>query len=157
MSRRKTNDATQTGLDFSPQQTVPSTSLAGALRERWKVVFKDERVFISGVAEPAGSLIPWTQITIRIVFWQTLRLRLFHLSLPRPVRSLRRYQHPLARQLIESTMRMGQFHSSVQATRSAPWAGTQTKISGRRPVLFRYLSEMVRVKSFALSERTRLI
>src|SRR5437016_2587601 len=106
MARRKTNDATDARLSFCNQSTFLELLHRRVRPQRRKVVVEDERVRVVEIARASRPLIARTQIASWIILGKFWRLRLFNLSLPRTVGPLRRYEHPLSRQRVVTTMWM---------------------------------------------------
>lgn len=89
MTRRKTNHAANTGLAFRDQNTVLMLFRRRFQAQRRKVVGEHEGPGVRGITRAAGALIARTQVAIRIILRESLRLRFFNSSLPRTVGPLR--------------------------------------------------------------------
>ena len=73
--------------------------------QRGKIIGEHERSAIVGVHSAAGACRTRTEMAARIVRHPRRDGRLVHLSQPRPLRALRRHQHPAAGERIAATVR----------------------------------------------------
>src|SRR6266481_5796369 len=105
MPRRKTDHPANPFLRARHQQAPFFYFEVRRIRQkRRKIIVKYKCAGVLRIPCAIRPLISWAQVASRIVGWQIRRRRLLHLPKPRPFRSMRRHQHPLARQWIEPSM-----------------------------------------------------
>src|ERR1700730_675306 len=102
MSRRKTDHPANPLLRARHEQTAFIFFKRSRIRQKGReIIIKSE---CAGVLRISGAVRPFisrAQVASRIVSRQIRPCRLLHPPKPRPLRSMRRNQHPLARQWIE--------------------------------------------------------
>src|SRR5207245_2334800 len=93
------------GLGLRDQQAV---TVVGVERrpglERGEIVVEDEGRSIVGIAYAAGAWIARAKIAGGVVLRLSGNGLFFHLTLPGPLRAVRRHQHPFARERIEAAV-----------------------------------------------------
>src|SRR5579862_1690547 len=99
VARRVTDDPAVAGLGFSGKQQlslgVTRREVLWRRSERWKIVAKNKRRLVFGIALAVGANVAGTQVALRIVLGYGRCGNGRVLSLPRPVGAMRRYEYPL--------------------------------------------------------------
>ncbi len=107
VARRKAHHAANARLRFRHQQSIFLKTAARHVRlQRREIVVENECRCIRRVAHSSRALIARAQVTVRVVSRLRFLLRLLDLPLPRSRGTMRRHQHPLARQRIKSPVRI---------------------------------------------------
>jgi hypothetical protein len=74
--------------------------------QRRVVVREDERLLVLRVPLAARALVARAEVAARVVLVQPLACDFVHVSLPRPLRALRRDEHPFAAERVVSSVRV---------------------------------------------------
>ena len=99
--------AANAGLGFGDQQPLLLEGIQrSAGLESGKVVVEYESSGVCGVADAAGAGIARAKIAGGVVIGLRGGGLFFHLSLPRPLRAVRRDQHPFTREGVEAAVRI---------------------------------------------------
>ena len=93
--------------------------------ERGKVIIEDESAGVTGIEHPSNPGVSGTEVAGGIVFRLTVGGYFLHLALPWPAGAMGRYQYPLARKRIQSTMWI---FGKLQARASDPWVTMYAKV-----------------------------